>query len=123
MKLSRTLFAFAIAKGARIFRHEENTTEAARKIVKTLLGRPPILVGVQKQLADDALRLQRTESGRFFLGDISIEGGNSAQLKALWQEYGVRDRSEGTITGVPQRPFIAPRSSMAQLKELERCVN
>ena len=113
-KLSNTLFASAIAKGARIFRHKENTTEAARKIVKALLGRPPILVGVQKQLADDALQLQRTESGGLFLGDISIEGGNPAQHEVFGQEYGVQDRSEGTITGVPQRPFIAPRSSMAQ---------
>ena len=109
-KLLNTLFASAIAKGARIFRHKENTTDAARKIVKALLGRPPILVGVQKQLADEALRLQRTESGGLFLGDISIEGGNATQPEMRSLEHGV---SEGTITGVLQTPFIAPRSSRA----------
>ena len=106
-KLLNTLFASAIAKGARIFRHKENTTEAARKIVKALLGRPPILVGVQKELADEALRLQRTESGGLFLGDISIEDGNATQTEM--QDHDVRDRSEGTITGGLQTPFIAPR--------------
>ena len=113
-KLLNTLFASAIAKGARIFRHKENTTEAARKVVKALLGRPPILVGVQKQLADEALRLQRTESGGLFLGDISVEDGNAARLEEQEHELGVHDRSEGTITGVLQTPFIAPRSSRAQ---------
>lgn len=108
-KLLNTLFASAIAKGARIFRHKENTTEAARKIVKALLGRPPILVGIQKELADEALRLQRTESGGLFLGDISIEDGNATQPEM--QEHGIHDRSEGTITGVLQTPFIVPRSS------------
>jgi len=108
-KLLNTLFASAIAKGARIFRHKENTTEAAQKIVKALLGRPPILVGVQKELADEALRLQRTESGGLFLGDISVEDGNTTQ-----PEMGAHDRSEGTITGVLQTPFIAPRSSRAR---------
>jgi len=106
-KLSNTLFAPAIASGTRIFRHKENTMEAARKIVKALLGRPPILVGVQKQLADDALRLQRTESGGIILGDISVEGGNILQPEV----QDVQDRSEGTIMGISQRPFIAPRSS------------
>lgn len=108
-KLLNTLFASAIAKGARIFRHKENTTEAAQKIVKALLGRPPILVGVQKELADEALRLQRTESGGLFLGDIAIEDGDATQSEM--QERGVHDRSDGTITGVLQTPFIAPRSS------------
>ena len=103
-KLSNTLFASAITKGARIFRHKENTMEAARKIVKALLGRPPILVGVQKQLADEALRLQRTESGGILLGDISVEGGNTVQVEA----QDVPDHSEGTITGISQRHFIAP---------------
>lgn len=111
-KLSGTLFASPIAKGARMFRYKENTTGAARKIVKALLGRPPILVGVQKRLADDALRLQRTESGGIFLGDISVEGGNLAHSPMQEQEHGVQDRSEGTITGVSQRHFIAPRSSL-----------
>ena len=105
-KLSNTLFASAIAKGARIFRHKENTPEAARKMVRALLGRPPILVGVQKQLADEALRLQRTESGGILLEDIPVEGGNVTQPEA----HGIQDRSEGTITGVSQRPFIVPRS-------------
>ena len=105
-KLSNTLFAPAIANGARIFRHKENTTEAARKIVKALLGRPPILVGVQKHLADEALRLQRTESGGIFLGEIAAEDADTVQPEA----QDVQDRSEGTISGVPQRPFIVPRS-------------
>lgn len=109
-KLSDTLFASAIAGGARVFRHKENTTEGARKIVKALLGRPPILVGVQKQLTDDALRLQRTESGGLLLGDISVEGDNTVQAEV----EGVQDRSEGTITGVSQTPFIAPQPSETQ---------
>jgi hypothetical protein len=121
-KLANTLFASAIANGARIFRHKENTTGAAQKIVKALLGRPPILVGVQKQLADEALRLQRTESGGILLGDISIDGGNTVQPdeqdeeqdEEQGQEQGIQDRSEGTITGTSQRPFIAPRSPRAQ---------
>lgn len=111
-KLSSTLFAAAIAKGARIFRYKEDTTSAARKIVKALLGRPPILVGVQKRLADEALRLQRTESGGIFLGDISVEGGNVVHPEMQDHDPGVQDRSEGTITGVSQRHFIAPRSSL-----------
>jgi hypothetical protein len=128
-KLSNTLFSSAIAKGARIFRHKEDTTGAARKIVKALLGRPPILVGVQKQLADEALRLQRTASGGIFLGDISIEGGDNAQTEMQdhdhEHEYGhehheeqdhehdVQDRSEDTATGgQSQRSFIAPRPSL-----------
>ena len=110
-KLSNTLFASAIAKGARIFRHKENTTAAARKIVKALLGRPPILVSIQKQLADEALQLQRTESGGILLGDISVDGGNVVQSEMQAQEQGLHDRPEGTITGASQRPFIAPRSS------------
>lgn len=118
-KLSNTLFASAIAKGARIFRHKENTAEAARKIVKALLGREPILVGVQKQLADEALRLQRTESGGLFLGDISVEGGINAHSDVTPQaqelEQGMQDRSfEGTITGASHRHFIAPRSLKTQ---------
>ena len=104
-KLLNTLFASAIANGARIFRHKENTTEAAHKLVKALLGRPPILVGIQKELADEALRLQRTESGGLFLGDISVEDGNATQPETHGH------RSEGTITGALQTPFIAPRSS------------
>jgi hypothetical protein len=104
-KLSNTLFAPAITNGARIFRHKENTKEAARKIVKALLGRPPILVGVQKQLADEALRLQRTESGGIILGDVSVEGGNTIQAEV----QDIQEHSEGTIGGVPQRPFIGPR--------------
>lgn len=47
-KLSNGLFASVIVKGPRIFRHKENTTEAVRKIVKALLGRPPVLVDIQK---------------------------------------------------------------------------
>ena len=114
-KLSNTLFASAIAKGARIFRHKENTVEAARKIVKALLGRSPILVGVQKHLADEALRLQRTESGGLFLGDISVEGGIAAHSDAQAQEQSMHDRSEGgTITGASHRHFIAPRSLKTQ---------
>ena len=109
-KLSNTLFASAIAKGARIFRHKGNTTEAARKIVKALLGRPPILVGVQKHLADEALRLQRTESGGILLGEISMDGGDTVQPEV----QDVQDPSEGTMTGASQRPFIAPRSAMTQ---------
>jgi len=110
-KLSNTLFTSAIAKGARVFRYKENTTEAARKTIKALLGRPPILVGIQKQLADEALRLQRTESGGILLGDISMEGGNAIDPEV----QDVQDRSEGTMTGASQRPFIAPRrSSMTQ---------
>lgn len=113
-KLSGTLFASAIVKGARIFRHKENTTGAARKIVKALLGRPPILVGIQKQLADEALRLQRTESGGIFLGDISVEGGNGVhpEMQTEEEDHDLHDRSEGTITSVPQRHFIAPRPSL-----------
>jgi len=114
-KLSNTLFAPAIAKGTRIFRYKENTTEAARKIVRALFGRQPILVGVQKQLADDALRLQRTESGGILLGDISVDGGNAIQSDIQEEEeHGVQDRSEGTITGVSQTPFIAPRPFKTQ---------
>lgn len=109
-KLSNTLFAPAIASGARIFRHKENTVGAARKIVKALLGRPPILVGVQKQLADDALRLERTESGGIILGDVSVEGDNTVQAEV----QDVQDPSEATIMGMPQRHFIAPRSSGTQ---------
>lgn len=115
-KLSNTLFASAIANGARVFRHKENTTAAARKIVKALLGRPPILVGVQKQLADEALRLQRTESGGIFLGDISVEGGDDVPSEMQDHGDGVHDHSEaeGTMTGAEssQRHFIAPRSSL-----------
>lgn len=113
-KLSGTLFASAIVKGARIFRHKENTTGAARKIVKALLGRPPILVGIQKQLADEALRLQRTESGGIFLGDISVEGGNGVhpEMQTEEEDHDLHDRSEGTMTSVPQRHFIAPRPSL-----------
>lgn len=110
-KLSNTLFAPAVARGARIFRHKENTTAAARKIIKALLGRPPILVGIQKQLADDALQLQQTESGGIFLGDISVEGGH-VHPEMQEQGSGIHDRSEGTITNVPQRHFIAPRPSL-----------
>ena len=109
-KLSNTLFASAIAGGARVFRHKENTPEAARKIVRALLGRPPILVGVQKQLADEALRLQRTESGGILLGDISMDGGNTVQADV----QDIQDHLEGTITGISQRPFITPRSSVTQ---------
>ena len=108
-KLSSTLFAPAIADGARIFRHKENTTEAARKIVKALLGKPPILVGVQKQLADEALRLQRTESGGIFLGDIAAEDGDVVQPEA--QDV---HEPEGTISEVPQRSFIVPPSPEIQ---------
>jgi len=113
-KLSNTLFAPAIANGARMFRYKENKTEAARKIVKALLGRPPILVGVQKQLADEALRLQRTESGGILLGDISVDGENTVQPDVQAEEHGVQDRSEGTIMGASQRHFIAPRTPKAQ---------
>ncbi|KAF9648703.1 hypothetical protein BDM02DRAFT_2083463 [Thelephora ganbajun] len=113
-KLSNTLFASAIAEGARVFRHKENTTAATRKIVKALLGRPPILVGVQKRLADDALRLQRTESGGIFLGDISVEDGNTVQPEMQAQEHGVQGRSEGTTMGVSQRSLIASRSSKTE---------
>ena len=95
-----------------MFRHRENTTAAARKIVKALLGRPPILVGIQKRLADDALQLQRTESGGIFLGDISLEGGHTLHPEMQDEEHGVHDRSEGTMTGDSQRHFIAPRSSL-----------
>jgi len=84
--------------------------EAARKIVKALLGRPPILVGVQKQLADEALRFQRTESGGILLGDVSVEGDNTIQAEV----QDVQDHSEGTITGMSQRDFIAPRPSGTQ---------
>jgi hypothetical protein len=111
-KLSNTLFAAAISKGTRIFRHKENTTAAARKIVKALLGRPPILVGIQKRLADDALRLQRTESGGIFLGDISVEGPNAVHPEMRDEEHDDHDHSEGTMTGASQRHFIAPRSSL-----------
>lgn len=112
-KLSNTLFASAIAKGARVFRHKENTTVAARKIIRALLGRPPILVGVQKRLADDALHLQRTESGGILLGDISVEGGHGLHPEMHGQEHDVQDHSDGTMTGVSQqRHFIAPRSSL-----------
>lgn len=111
-KLSNTLFSAAIAQGARIFRYKENTTGAARKIIKALLGRPPILVGVQKGLADEALRLQRTESGGIFLGDISVEGANVVHPEISDGEHGVQDHSEGTMTGASQRHFIAPRSSL-----------
>lgn len=111
-KLSSTLFASAIAKGARIFRHKENTTSAARKIIKALLGRQPILVGVQKQLADDALRLQSTESGGIFLGDISLEGGNHVHSEMEEREGGAHDHSEGTMTSIAQRQFVAPRPSL-----------
>jgi hypothetical protein len=113
-KLSDTLFASAIVKGARVFRHQENTTASARKVVKALLGRPPILVGVQKELADEALRLQRTESGGIFLGDISVEGGNvhHHEMRDQEEDHGVHDRSDGTMTGASQRNFIAPRSPL-----------
>lgn len=119
-KLTNTLFASAVTKGARIFRHKENTPAAARRIVKALLGRPPILVGVQKQLADEALRLHQTESGGILLGDISVEGGNGVPPETQDGEYGheheyehgVLDRSDGTIRSASQRPFIASRSSL-----------
>ena len=111
-KLSNRLFASAFAKGTRMFRYKENTTAAARRIVKTLLGRPPILVGIQKQLADEALRLQKTESGGIFLGDISIEDGNDVQPEMHEEEFGLQDRSEGTITGASQTHFTAPRPSL-----------
>ena len=86
---------------------------AARKIVKALLGRPPILVGVQKRLADEALQLQRTESGGLFLGDITGEGGHVVHPQMQEQEHSFQDHhTDGTMTGASQRHFIAPRPSL-----------
>ena len=44
----------------------------------------------------------------FFSGIFLSRADNPAQHEVLGQEYGVQDRSEGTIMSVPQRPFIAP---------------
>lgn len=67
LETSADFFGDAIAAGAKTIRHL-GTRESAHRIVGSVLGKAPTVTNLQRQLIEQAMRLQDTDAGRL-LGD------------------------------------------------------